>query len=142
MTCAVALAQLHPQPVERDGAAARALSCGVRPGGPGLDARGAGATELAGGHEVQLLAGPNPARRSCRHDAGFGARDAPGHQQTGRRQRSRAALRRGGMADESQVEAVREAYHLRGWKRLATTSDTSKSGLHNGRTDLWLVVTG
>jgi hypothetical protein len=48
----------------------------------------------------------------------------------------------GGIADESLVEAVREAYHLRGWKHLVSTTNTAKSALHNGTTDLWLVVDG
>ncbi|MGA2809445.1 MAG: hypothetical protein ABSE87_15050 [Terracidiphilus sp.] len=49
-----------------------------------------------------------------------------------------------GIADETQVEAVREAYHLRGWKHLVTNVSTAdaKGPLHNGTTDLWLVVDG
>jgi len=53
-----------------------------------------------------------------------------------------------GIADEAQVEAVREAYHLRGWKHLvnnvstanATNTASAKSPLHNGTTDVWLVM--
>jgi hypothetical protein len=46
-----------------------------------------------------------------------------------------------GIADESQVEAVREAYHLHGWKHLATTTG-SGGPVHNGTTDLWLMLDG
>ena len=47
----------------------------------------------------------------------------------------------GGIADESLVEAVREAYHLRGWKHLVTASN-SGGPLRNGTTDVWLVIDG
>jgi hypothetical protein len=49
-----------------------------------------------------------------------------------------------GIADEAQVEAVREAYHLRGWKHLVTnvSKADAKGTLHNGTTDLWLVMDG
>lgn len=46
-----------------------------------------------------------------------------------------------GIVDESQVEAVRDAYHLHGWKHLATSTD-SGGPLHNGTTDLWLMLDG
>ena len=46
-----------------------------------------------------------------------------------------------GMADPDQVNAVREAYHLRGWKHLVTTTDAG-GPLHNGITDVWLVMDG
>jgi hypothetical protein len=46
-----------------------------------------------------------------------------------------------GMADPEAVDAVRQAYHLRGWKHLATTTNTG-GPLHNGTTDVWLVVDG
>jgi hypothetical protein len=46
-----------------------------------------------------------------------------------------------GMADEAAVDSIREAYHLRGWKHLVTT--TSAGGpVHNGTTDVWLVMDG
>ncbi len=46
-----------------------------------------------------------------------------------------------GMEDEEQLEALREAYHLRGWKHLVTT--TEKGGpAHSATTDLWLVLDG
>jgi len=47
----------------------------------------------------------------------------------------------GGIPDEGAVEAVRESYHLRGWKHVVTTSD--KGGpVHNGTTDVWVVLDG
>jgi hypothetical protein len=46
-----------------------------------------------------------------------------------------------GMVDSSEVDAVREAYHLRGWKHLVTTTD-SGGPVHNGTTDVWLVLDG
>ena len=46
-----------------------------------------------------------------------------------------------GMADSAMVDAVREAYHLRGWKHLVTTNN-SGGPLHNGTTDVWLVMDG
>jgi hypothetical protein len=50
-----------------------------------------------------------------------------------------------GIADEGAVDDVREAYHLRGWKHMITnviSSENARSPLHNGTTDLWLVVDG
>jgi hypothetical protein len=61
-----------------------------------------------------------------------------------------------GAADPAQVEALREAYHQRGWKHLVSTSDAEGSrnaegarntegSRHNGanrRTDLWLTLEG
>ena len=46
-----------------------------------------------------------------------------------------------GMADPAMVAAVREAYHLRGWKHVVTTTN-SGTPLHNGVTDVWLVMDG
>ena len=46
-----------------------------------------------------------------------------------------------GVADPAAVDAVREAYHLRGWKHLVTTTNTG-GPLHNGTTDVWLVMDG
>jgi hypothetical protein len=46
-----------------------------------------------------------------------------------------------GIADQTQVEAVREAYHQRGWKHLVTTTDVG-GPVHNGFTDVWLVMNG
>lgn len=46
-----------------------------------------------------------------------------------------------GIASESDVDSIRQAYHLRGWKHLVTT--TSSGGpVHNGTTDVWLVMDG
>lgn len=46
-----------------------------------------------------------------------------------------------GIPDEAAVDSIRAAYHLRGWKHLVTTA---KSGgpVHNGTTDLWVVMDG
>ena len=46
--------------------------------------------------------------------------------------------------DPAQINAIREAYHLRGWKHVATTST---GGVHNGAihdqtTDVWVVMDG
>lgn len=45
-----------------------------------------------------------------------------------------------GIADPAQVDALREAYHLRGWKHLVTTN--TGGPLHNGTTDVWLTMEG
>lgn len=46
-----------------------------------------------------------------------------------------------GISDESQVDSIRAAYHLRGWKHLVTTTRTG-GPVHSGTTDLWLVLDG
>ena len=46
----------------------------------------------------------------------------------------------GGMADEALVEALREAYHRRGWKHLITTN--SGGPVHDKTTDVWLTMEG
>ena len=46
-----------------------------------------------------------------------------------------------GMVDEAEVDAVREAYHLLGWKHLVTTTN-SGGPVHNGGADVWLVLDG
>ena len=46
-----------------------------------------------------------------------------------------------GIPDEDAVNAIRDSYHLRGWKHLVTTSD--KGGpVHNDTTDVWFVLDG
>jgi hypothetical protein len=46
-----------------------------------------------------------------------------------------------GVPDESAVNSIRDAYHLRGWKHIVTT--TSHGGpMHNGNTDVWVVMDG
>jgi hypothetical protein len=45
------------------------------------------------------------------------------------------------IADPAEVDAVRDAYHLRGWKHLVTTTD-SGGPMHNGATDVWVVMDG
>ena len=47
----------------------------------------------------------------------------------------------GGIPDEGAVEAIRAAYHLRGWKHVVTTSDHG-SAVKNGTTDVWFVLDG
>jgi hypothetical protein len=47
-----------------------------------------------------------------------------------------------GIPDESLVAAVRSAYHLRGWKHLATTTAGSGGPIHDGTTDIWVVLDG
>ena len=46
-----------------------------------------------------------------------------------------------GVPDEGAVAAVRDSYHLRGWKHLVTTSDHG-SPVHNAHTDIWVVLDG
>jgi hypothetical protein len=46
----------------------------------------------------------------------------------------------GGVPDENEVEAIRKAYRLRGWKHLVTTDEGGPA--HNGTTDVWLVLDG
>jgi hypothetical protein len=43
--------------------------------------------------------------------------------------------------DPSEVNAVRDAYHLRGWKHLVTTTN-SGGPLHNETADVWVVMDG
>jgi Domain of unknown function (DUF4252) len=46
-----------------------------------------------------------------------------------------------GVPDEGAVNAIRDSYHLRGWKHVVTTSD--KGGpVHNDITDVWFVLDG
>jgi hypothetical protein len=46
-----------------------------------------------------------------------------------------------GVPDESAVNSIRDAYHLRGWKHVVTS--TSHGGpVHNGNTDVWVVMDG
>ncbi len=46
-----------------------------------------------------------------------------------------------GAADPAQIGAIRDAYHLRGWKHVM--SGTNVGGpAHNGLTDVWLVLDG
>ena len=46
-----------------------------------------------------------------------------------------------GEADPSQVEAIREAYHLRGWKHVLSSANLGGAG-HSDITDVWLVLDG
>ncbi len=44
-------------------------------------------------------------------------------------------------ADPAAVDALREAYHLRGWKHVVS-SDSKGGPVHNGTTDVWVVMDG
>jgi hypothetical protein len=44
-------------------------------------------------------------------------------------------------ADPAEVDAVRDAYHLRGWKHLVSTSDRG-GPVHNNTADVWVVMDG
>jgi hypothetical protein len=46
-----------------------------------------------------------------------------------------------GIPDEAEVDSVRAAYHLRGWKHLVTTTKTG-GPVHSGTTDVWVVMDG
>src|SRR6185437_3774177 len=46
-----------------------------------------------------------------------------------------------GLADPAQIEAIREAYHQRGWKHMLTTTG-GETPLHNATTDVWVVMEG
>jgi hypothetical protein len=48
-------------------------------------------------------------------------------------------------ADPAAVDAIRESYHLRGWKHVVSSSSKGgpvHSGTQNGTTDVWLVLDG
>ena len=44
-------------------------------------------------------------------------------------------------ADPAEVDAVRDAYYLRGWKHVVTSTDTG-GPVHNQTTDVWVVMDG
>lgn len=46
-----------------------------------------------------------------------------------------------GVPDETAVNTIREAYHLRGWKHLVTSTN-SGGPVHNDTTDVWMVMDG
>jgi hypothetical protein len=46
-----------------------------------------------------------------------------------------------GQADPTQVEAVRDAYHLRGWKHVLSSTNLG-GATHSDITDVWLVLDG
>lgn len=46
-----------------------------------------------------------------------------------------------GIPDEGAVASIRDAYHLRGWKHLVTSTQTG-GPVHNGTTDIWVVLDG
>ncbi len=46
-----------------------------------------------------------------------------------------------GIPDETAVDSIRQAYHLRGWKHLVSTTD-SGGPIHDNVTDVWIVLDG
>ena len=46
-----------------------------------------------------------------------------------------------GQADPAQIEAIREAYHLRGWKHVLSSTNLGGAD-HSDITDVWLVLDG
>jgi hypothetical protein len=46
-----------------------------------------------------------------------------------------------GAADPAAVDAIRDSYHLRGWKHVVSSSSKS-SPAHSGTTDIWVVMDG
>lgn len=46
-----------------------------------------------------------------------------------------------GVPDEGAVSSIRDAYHLRGWKHVVTTTG-SGGPVHDGTTDVWVVMDG
>jgi hypothetical protein len=46
-----------------------------------------------------------------------------------------------GVPDEGAVNSIRDAYHLRGWKHVVTTSGNG-GPVHDGTTDVWVVMDG
>ncbi|HUN84641.1 MAG TPA: DUF4252 domain-containing protein [Terracidiphilus sp.] len=46
-----------------------------------------------------------------------------------------------GIPDQSAVNAIRDAYHLRGWKHLVTSTRTG-GPVHDNTTDVWVVMDG
>ena len=46
-----------------------------------------------------------------------------------------------GATDPAQVEAIRDSYHLRGWKHVLTSTSLG-SQAHGDLTDIWLVMDG
>jgi hypothetical protein len=46
-----------------------------------------------------------------------------------------------GSADPAQVEAIRQAYHLRGWKHVVS-SGIAGGPVHDNNTDVWVVMDG
>jgi hypothetical protein len=45
-------------------------------------------------------------------------------------------------ADPAQVDAIRQAYHLRGWKHVVSAAPGSGGPIIDGKTDIWLILDG
>lgn len=46
-----------------------------------------------------------------------------------------------GIPDDNDVDAIRDSYHLRGWKHIVTSAQAG-GPVHNGTTDVWVVMDG
>ena len=71
--------------------------------------------------------------------------DAPTHQAIAKIDGVSLHLLRFGptvVPDEAAIEAIRDAYHQRGWKHLVSTTGVESGPIHHGVTDLWLVLDG
>jgi hypothetical protein len=47
-----------------------------------------------------------------------------------------------GTVDPGEVAAIRDAYHLRGWKHVVSKSNAKTADYGDGTTDVWLVLDG
>lgn len=45
------------------------------------------------------------------------------------------------IADPGAIDSVRQAYHLRGWKHIVSSSNAG-SPVHDNKTDVWVVMDG
>jgi hypothetical protein len=45
-------------------------------------------------------------------------------------------------ADPAEIDAIRQAYHLRGWKHVVTAAPGSGGPIVDGKADVWLVLDG
>ena len=45
-------------------------------------------------------------------------------------------------ADPAQIDAIRQTYHLRGWKHVITTTAPIGGPIQDGTTDVWIVIDG
>jgi hypothetical protein len=145
MGCACALAQAPAAPQNDDGAPAAATMPDPNPNlGPvPLEWVPPALTELSAQAAVKsnftLDRDMLTAAASLLPDS-----DAPTRQAVAKLSGVSVHLLRFGVAaslDPGQVEAIREAYHLRGWKHLVTTTNAG-GPVHNGTTDVWLVLDG
>ncbi len=45
-------------------------------------------------------------------------------------------------ADPALVEAIRDGYHLPGWKHVVSASENGRGPVHDAKTDVWVVMDG